>query len=142
MYLWDSNIVRHFGEGHPTLRLYLLRIPWTEIALPSVVLAEILNGRCEFALKATPEQAVNAHQHLVDTMQMLQRFQVVLFDAACADHLRHLQSKLKTRKRYADVMIAATALAGRHVVVTRNIAHFVDLLPANQFVNWIDEPPR
>jgi len=142
MFLWDSNIVRHFAEGYPTLRLHLLRVSWAEIALPSVVVAEVLNGRCDFALKATPDQAVDAHQRLMDTIQMLQHFQVVRFDAACADHLRHLQSKLKTRKRYADVMIAATALAGRHVVVTRNIAHFVDLLPANQLVNWIDQPPR
>jgi hypothetical protein len=37
MYLWDSNILRHFGEGHPTLRLYLEQISWSEIALPSVV---------------------------------------------------------------------------------------------------------
>ena len=54
MYLWDANILRHFGQGHATLRLYLLRVPWTEIALPSVVVAEVLRGRCEFALKATP----------------------------------------------------------------------------------------
>ena len=31
MYLWDANILRHFGQGHATLRLYLLRVPWTEI---------------------------------------------------------------------------------------------------------------
>lgn len=44
MYLWDSNILRHFGDGHPTLRLHLERIPWTEIALPSVVVAEALRA--------------------------------------------------------------------------------------------------
>ena len=57
MYLWDANILRAFGQGHATLRLYLLRVPWAEIALPSVVVAEVLRGRCESALKATPAEA-------------------------------------------------------------------------------------
>ena len=86
---------------------------WTEIALPSVVVAEVLRGRCEFVLKATPAQAPSAQ----------------------------LQGKIKTRKRYADVMIAAMALAGNHIVVTRNQTHFADLLPLRQLANWIDNPP-
>ena len=57
MYLWDANILRAFGQGHATIRLYLLRVPWAEIALPSVVVAEVLRGRCEFAVKATPAEA-------------------------------------------------------------------------------------
>jgi predicted nucleic acid-binding protein len=56
MYLWDANILRAFGQGHATLRSYLLRVPWSEIALPSVVVAEVLRGRCDFALKATPAE--------------------------------------------------------------------------------------
>jgi len=44
MYLWDANIVRHFAQGHATLRLHLLRVPWSDIVLPSVVVAEILRG--------------------------------------------------------------------------------------------------
>jgi hypothetical protein len=41
MYLWDANILRAFGQGHATLRSYLLRVPWSEIALPTVVVAEV-----------------------------------------------------------------------------------------------------
>ena len=37
MYLWDANILRPFGQGHATLHWYLLRVPWAEIVLPSVV---------------------------------------------------------------------------------------------------------
>ena len=80
MYLWDANILRHFGHGHVTLRLYLLRVPWTEIALPSVVVTEVLRGRCEFALKATPAEAPLAHQRLLDTQQMLAQFHIVVCD--------------------------------------------------------------
>jgi len=45
-----------------------------------------------------------------------------------------------SRKRYADVMIAAQASAGGHTLVTRNTRHFADLLPPHRLVNWIDEP--
>ncbi len=141
MYLWDSNILRHFAEKHPTLQKHILQVPWTEIALPSVVVAEVLRGRCDFALKATPAQAPLAHQQLVKTQQLLRQFNLVIFNQAAAEVMSQLQSKVKTRKRYADVMIAAIALAENHTVVTRNQTHFADLLPARQLANWIDHPP-
>src|ERR687894_2113114 len=106
MYLWDANIVRHLGQGHPTLRLHLLRVPWSEIALPSVVVAEVLRGRCDFALKATPVEAPLAHQRLLDTQQMLSHFQIVVFDAACASVMEDLRRRHRRRQRYADLMIA------------------------------------
>jgi predicted nucleic acid-binding protein len=141
MYLWDTNIVRHFGQGHPTLRDHLSRVPWAEIALPSVVVAEVLRGRCEFALKASPAEAPLAHQRLLETQQMLAQFRVVPFDESCAPILSRLRKKHKRRKRYADLMIAAIAEAGGHIVVTRNQDDFVDLLPQSWLVNWIDDEP-
>lgn len=141
MYLWDSNILRHFSEGHPVLRKHLLRVPWAEIALPSVVVAEVLRGRCDYALKATATQAPMAHRLLVETQHLLQQFNVIVFDQTCAEAMIQLQRVSKSHKRYADVMLAATALAGHHVVVTRNQEHFAGLLPLNRLANWIDIPP-
>lgn len=46
---------------------------------------------------------------------------------------------MNTRKRYADVVIAAIALASDDIVVTRNVADFRDLLPAAKIQNWIDQ---
>jgi predicted nucleic acid-binding protein len=142
MYLWDANILRAFGQGHATLRLYLLRVPWSEIALPSVVVAEVLRGRCDFALKATPAEAPLAHQRLLDTQQMLSQFQIVVFDAACASVMEDLRRRHRRRKRYADLMIAAIVSAGQHVLVTRNQGDFRDVLPQAQLANWIDDPPE
>ncbi len=142
MYLWDSNILRHFAEGHPTLRAHLERVEWTQIALPSVVVAEVLRGRCEFALKALPDQAPLAHQRLLDTMALLHTFNIVPFDQACVRALLEIQQRVGIHKRYADAMIAATVVAKRQVLVTRNLKHFEDLLAPAQVVNWIDVGPR
>jgi predicted nucleic acid-binding protein len=73
---------------------------------------------------------------------MLAEFNVVLFDQASAEVMMRLQRQVKTNKRYADVMIAAAALSGQHIVVTRNQRHFADLLPSKQLANWIDVTPR
>jgi predicted nucleic acid-binding protein len=141
MYLWDANILRAFGQGHATLRSYLLRVPWSEIALPSVVSAEVLRGRCDFALKATPAEAPLAHRRLLDTQQMLSQFQIIVFDAACATVMEDLQQRHRRRKRYADLMIAAIVAAGQHVLVTRNQGDLSDVLPQAQLANLIDDPP-
>ncbi|MGH9849232.1 MAG: type II toxin-antitoxin system VapC family toxin [Blastocatellia bacterium] len=84
MYLWDTNILRHFVDGHP----------------------------------------------------------IVTVNQASATVFAQLLKKHRTHKRYPDIMIAAITLAGGHIVVTRNQKHFVDLLPANQLQNWIDDPPN
>lgn len=142
MYLWDTNILTHYVEGQATLREHLQHTAWTEIALPSVVVAEVLRGRGDFALKATAAQLPQAHQLLLQTQQLLRGFQVVVFDQPCATELAQLQQQHRSHKRYADLQIAALALAGGHIVITRNVRHFADLLPAGRFANWIDDPPR
>jgi predicted nucleic acid-binding protein len=102
VYLWDANILRHYTEGHPNLALHLKRVKRAEVGLPSVVFAEVLRGRCDYALKARPDQAVQAHALLIDTHRMLARFQIVTFDQQCADALVRLRQQYSSRKRYAS----------------------------------------
>lgn len=141
MYLWDTNILRHFGEGHPNLRLHLEKVSWSEISLPSVVVAEVLRGRSEYALKAPPEKLPLAHELLFRTQKFLNRFNVIIFDEECARVLKELRGKHKSHKRYTDMLIAAMVEAGNHTVVTRNTKHFEKLLPKTSIENWIDEKP-
>jgi predicted nucleic acid-binding protein len=142
MYLWDAHILRAFGQGHATLRSYLLRVPWSEIALPSVVVAEVLRGRCDFALRATPAEAPLAHQRLLYMQQRLSQLQIVVYAAACATVMEDLRQRHRRRKRHADLMIAASAAAGQHVLVTRNQGDFSDGLPQRQLTNGSDDPPE
>jgi predicted nucleic acid-binding protein len=124
------------------LRSYRQRVPWSEIALPSVVVAEVLRRRCAFALKATPAEAPLASQRLLDTQRMLSQFQVVVFEAACMTVMPRLQRRHRRRKRDADLMMAAIVVAWQQILITRNQADFRDMLPRAQWANWIDDPPQ
>ena len=142
MYLWDTNILAHFTSQHPVLALHLQRVKSEEIALPSPTVAEFLRGRTDFAVKATPEQAVQAHRLLKQSQELIAQFEVLLFNDEDAEMFKKVLKKHKSKKRYVDLMIAAMALAGNHVVVTRNVKHFSDVLPPQQIENWIDYPPQ
>lgn len=140
MWLWDSNIVRAFGNKKPLILLeHVKRVSHSDIALPSVVVAEILGGRCDFARKASPEEAPWAHRQLLETQKLLAEFKVIVFDERCADLLKQLKQQHKAHKRYADMMIAAMAKAGNHIVVTRNTKDFKLFLPNHQLANWIND---
>ncbi|MEP7339031.1 MAG: type II toxin-antitoxin system VapC family toxin [Acidobacteriota bacterium] len=142
VYLWDTNVLTHYINGEATLQAHLQRVAWKEIALPSVVVAEILRGRSEYALKAPLEKTAHANILLEETRQLLNNFSVVIFDQSSSGALARLQKQHRTHKRHVDLMIAAMAIAGNHVVITRNQKHFADLLPPRQLMNWIDDPPR
>ncbi len=142
MYLLDTNVLTHYVNGHQTLLANLQRVDPAEVALPSVVVAEAMRGRSEFALKAPSDKAAYAHALLLETWQILQTFQMLILDESGVTKLVELQKQHSSNKRYADMMIAAIALTGKHIVITRNQRHFVDLLPAIQLANWIDDPPR
>jgi predicted nucleic acid-binding protein len=138
-YLWDSNILRHYAAEHPVLQDNLNRVPRHEIRLPIIVYAEQLRGRIEELLKAEPQKLLLAQQHLQITQERLSRFEIVPLNAAAITVVEQLKQRIKAHKRHADLIIAAQAIAGRHILVTRNTAHFRDLLPASQLQNWIDD---
>jgi predicted nucleic acid-binding protein len=71
----------------------------------------------------------------------LMQFNQLLFDDKCAKALEELKQQHKAHKKYPDLMIAAMAKAGRHIVVTRNQKDFANLLPPHQLANWIDSEP-
>jgi len=141
LYLWDTNILVHFTSQRPILALHVQRVKWEEIVLPSPAVAEFLRGRAEFAVKATPGQTPFAHGQLRQTLQLIARFRVLFFNEKADEAFRKLLKTVKSSKRYVDLMTAAMALAGNHIVVTRNTKHFKDVLPPDQLANWIDDSP-
>lgn len=141
-FLWDSNILRYYLDDHPRLLQNLKKVPRQRVLLPVVVVAEQLRGRSEALLKAEVTQIARIQELFQQTQTLLSKFQVLYFDQQSLAVAARFKEQFKTRKRYADVLIAAQALAGHHILITRNTDDFRDLLPPTQLQNWIDEELR
>lgn len=141
-FLWDSNILRYYLDDHPLLLENLKKVPRRDVLLPVVVAAEQFRGRMDALLKAQPTQLPRAQHFFQQTQVVLSKFDLLYFDDQSLAVAAQLTTRFKTRKRYADVLIAAQAIAGQHILVTRNTADFRDLLPPQQLQNWIDEKIR
>lgn len=138
-YLFDSNILRSFAFNHPTLLRNMLRVDQSQIALPFIVKAEQLRGRYDAITKAEPQRLLQEQERLVEAESLLAGFEIAYLTKDAIDALTVLLLRRQTRKRYADAIIAAIAIASDDIVVTRNIEDFKDLLPAAQLQNWIDQ---
>jgi len=138
-YLLDTNVLRHYTDGHQALLDNLARIPLQQVAIPFIVFAEQMRGRYDALLKAKPHNLLREQERLIGTQAVLSAFSISYLDQPSVDKLIELRQKRSTRKRYADVIIAAMALAGGHIIITRNVADFSDLLPAVRIQNWIDQ---
>ena len=141
-FLWDSNILRHYLDDHPRLLQNLKKVPRQVVLLPVVVVAEQLRGRSDAILKAEPGQLIRMQELFRQTQNLLGRFQILYFDEEALTVAARLKGQVKTRKRYADVLIAAQTIAGRHRLVTRNTEDFRDLLLPGQLQNWVDDEIR
>lgn len=138
-YLFDSNVLRYYTAKHPMLTRNLARVPATQIGISFIVVIEQLRGRFDAFLKAEPENLLREQTRLLAAQQILALYQTVYVNEAAVAALVTLRQRVSTHKRYADVLIAATALAGDDIVVTRNVEDFRDLLPAARIQNWIDQ---
>lgn len=138
-FLLDSNILRAYIDQHPVVVRNIERLADEDLYVASVVLAEQLRGRYDALSKAEPQHLLRMEERLRETQATLQRFQVLWLTPIAIAELLRLQPKVNTRKRHADVIQAALALAENAVVVTRNTKDFRDLLPADKLENWIDQ---
>lgn len=138
-YLLDSNMLRYYTAKHPIMTRNLARVPAEQICIPFVVVIEQLRGRFDAYLKAEPENLLREQSRLLAAQQFLSLYQTVYVDEKAVAELVALRQRVNTRKRYADVVIAAMALASDDIVVTRNVDDFRDLLPAAKIQNWVDQ---
>ena len=138
-YLLDSNVLRSFAFNHPMLLRNMSQVDKSQIALPFIVKAEQMRGRYDAITKAEPQRLLQEQERLVEAETLLRTFEIAYLTEAAIAVLTTLLQNVRTRKRYADVIIAAIAIAHHDVVVTRNVEDFKDLLPAAQIQNWIDQ---
>jgi tRNA(fMet)-specific endonuclease VapC len=108
-------------------------------AITMVTQIEVLRGRYDAVFKAEDgARLLHAQQVLALTLQHMEQFQVVPFDAAAAAQFdRLLGTKGLRRIGRGDLLIAAITLANRATLVTRNRRDF-QKVPGLRIENWAD----
>ena len=119
MYFLDTNICAFIlNEKFPHLNKRYFEIAKEKIKIPSVVLFELYYGA---------EKSQKREQNLDKIQIFISEIEIVHFDAKAAEIAGKIRADLERAGQIIggnDLMIAATALANRGIVVTNNSREF------------------
>jgi len=118
MFALDTNTVIYFFKGEGQVAATLLSTPPADVAVPCVVLYELEYG---VARSKHPEQSKEQLDSFIALIDLLP------FGPPEARTAAGILADLEKRGRPIgayDVLIAATALAGQHTLVTHNTREF------------------
>jgi tRNA(fMet)-specific endonuclease VapC len=134
-YLLDTDHLTLHEQGHEPLRKRLAAHPPDVLAVSVVSAEESLRGRLAvLSRRLSGEPRVRAYLKPVETMRFLNKVNVLPFDQACEQQYQNLLSQ-RLRVGTKDLLIAASALAGNWIVVTRNRRDF-EKIPGLVIEDW------
>jgi tRNA(fMet)-specific endonuclease VapC len=122
MHLLDTNIVSYLLRGEGGVGARMLTLKRDQVAVPAVVVYELRSG-----LTRLDGTRPSARALMQGAETLLAALRTVAFDEACAAAAATLRADLEragTPLGPIDTLIAATALATRSVLVTRNTREF------------------
>jgi tRNA(fMet)-specific endonuclease VapC len=131
MYALDTNTVLDYFRGKGQVAARLLATPPSEVGLPAVAAYEVWVGVLG---------SQNAKRRQVEYERFLAIVAILPFDAVAGRRAADLRLALERKGELIgpmDMLIAATALAHRATLVTRNVREF-DRVPGLTVVNWHD----
>lgn len=132
-YFLDTDICIYVIRGkYPQIQKRLVSHSPEKIKVSSVVKAELLTGALR-SHKADRAQSVVEH--------FLSPFEIVPFDDSCAVIYPQLRFDLEKKGQSIgphDLLIAATVLASRGILVTHNTREF-SRIPDLKLEDWTDE---
>jgi tRNA(fMet)-specific endonuclease VapC len=134
-YLLDTDHLTLHEQGHAPLRQRLAAHSPPALAVSVVTVEESLRGR--LAVLSRPVQGparVQAYAKFLETVRFFHSINVVGFDEACETRFQDLRSQ-RLRVGTQDLKIAATALVGGLIVVTRNRRDF-ERIPGLILEDW------
>jgi tRNA(fMet)-specific endonuclease VapC len=127
----DTDICVAFLRGtSATVRDRLLRLSRTTVALPAIVVAELLFG---------VEKSVQPRRHATRVEEFVESFQVAAFGVSAARHYARIRTLLERKGdpiSANDYLVAATVTAERGILVTGNIREF-EKVPGLRVENWL-----
>jgi len=127
----DTNTVAYFlrNEGRVTARM--LRIALQDLSVPAIVAYELRYG-CE--------RLDEANQHRQRVESFLEPLTILPFDDNCTRFAASIRTRLERAGQPIgpwDLLIAATALAHKTTLVTRNVGEFSRIAELS-IENWYD----
>jgi len=131
--LLDTNIVVAYLNGHTGVT-QRMAAHQSEIALPSLVAAELYYGACASA---------RADENLAKLEQLCNLVPIVSFDLSAARRFGTLKADLRRRGQptgETDAWIAAIALSHSATLVTHNTSDFQNI-PDLRLEDWLSESP-
>ncbi|WP_353722110.1 type II toxin-antitoxin system VapC family toxin [Dyadobacter sp. 676] len=130
-YLLDTNIVAYIIKRRPIEVLHKLQsLDWTEIAISSIVAAELWYGVEKSQLKEQNRAALEA---------FLRPFTILDFDTRAAVAYASIRADLESKGKVIganDLLISAHALSRGLILVTNNVKEF-ERVGGLQIENWI-----
>ncbi len=129
MFVLDTNTLIYFFKGQGRVAEHLLATPPREIAVPTIVLFELLVG---IAKSTGPAKRTKQLHDFTGLTALLP------FGPAEAEHAAHIRANLEQAGRPIgpyDILIAATTLARNATLVTHNTREF-ERIPDLRLVDW------
>lgn len=113
----DTNIISYLWRQDAMVEARLRAVDPSRVSVPAIVLAELQFGRFN-----NPERAPKLEILIAD---LRSAYPVLPFDAAAGEWFGRLKARLRgTPMEERDLLIASTALAHGHALVTHNTRHF------------------
>lgn len=131
-YVLDTNILIYYFKGQGCVAQHLLGTPPSNLAIPTVVLFELLLG---IAKSNSPQKRLQQLENLIAKVTLIP-FGMV--EAKAAATLRAELEQAGTPIGPIDVLIAGTALAHDATLVTHNVKEF-SRIRALKFVDWYEK---
>jgi tRNA(fMet)-specific endonuclease VapC len=134
-FLFDTDHLTLLQHRHALLLNRLASQPPDAVGVNAVTVEESLRGRLAALSQARDgPMRILQYRHLLETLELLNRFPPVPFDQAAEDRYQHLLA-LRLRIGTQDLKIAAIALANNLVLLTRNRRDF-GRVPALTLDDW------
>ena len=128
-YALDTNTLIYFFKGLGNVKNYLLSVPPSEIALPTIVLFELEYG---IAKSSSPRKRISQLKDFTDLVN------IIPFSHAEAKVAAQIRTKLEKNGIPIgpyDVLIAASAKTNNLILVTHNLKEF-ERIDGLQVVDW------
>jgi tRNA(fMet)-specific endonuclease VapC len=135
LYLLDTDHFTLHERGHEPLRERLARLAPDAVSVSAVTVEESLRGRLALLSRRMEGEArIRAYAKLIETVHFVNSIPIVPFDSSSETQFQSLQS-LRLRVGTQDLKIAATGLAHKLIVVTRNRRDF-ERIPNLHIEDW------